>query len=55
MRPPHYTIGSRRRWESVEFAYNRTVRPIETIAKKWHEALIDAVEHNKSLKAQQRA
>lgn len=42
-------------WQYVEFAYDRTVRPpVETIAKKWHEALIDAVEHNKQLRAQQR-
>lgn len=41
-------------WEYVEFAYDRTVRPpVETIAKKWHEALIDAVEHDKQSKAQQ--
>ena len=43
-------------WDLVEFAYDRTVRPpVETIAKKWHGALIDAVEYNKQLKAQKRA
>lgn len=43
-------------WENVEFAYDRTVRPpVETIAKKWHEVLIDAVERNKGLKARSRA
>lgn len=41
-------------WEFVEFAYDRSVRPpVETIAKKWYEAVIDAVEQNKQL--QQRA
>lgn len=41
-------------WEYVEFAYDRTVRPpVETIAKKWHEALIDAVQHGKESKARQ--
>lgn len=40
-------------WEYVEFAYDRTVRPpVETISKKWDEALIDAVEHHKQRKAQ---
>jgi hypothetical protein len=43
-------------WKFVEFAYDRTVRPpVETIAKQWHESLIDAVEHNKVTKAGQRA
>lgn len=43
-------------WEYVEFAYDRTVRPpVRTIAKKWHEVLIDAVERNKGLKARSRA
>jgi hypothetical protein len=39
-------------WEFVEFAYDRTVRPpVETIDKKWDEALLDAIERNKELKA----
>ena len=43
-------------WDFVEFAYDRTVRPpVETIAKEWHESLVDAVAHNKELKARQRA
>jgi hypothetical protein len=43
-------------WKLVEFAYDRTVRPpVETIAKKWHEVLIDAVEGNRDPKAERRA
>jgi hypothetical protein len=37
-------------WGLVEFAYDRTVRPpVETITKKWHEALHNAVQHNETL------
>jgi hypothetical protein len=39
-------------WSFVEFAYDRTVRPpVETIAREWHESLIDAVEQHKELNA----
>lgn len=46
-------------WESIEFAYERSVRPpLETITAAWHDVLIDVVTAGKqenSIKSQRRS